>query len=89
MKELLGQVLGPSKNEGKEMAQNVLSHKGIIAPRRSVKKLTNREWAMESKKVKRADFDKRIKAKLGDSIFISKDSEEKIEADTNDHTFDS
>ena len=31
-KELLGRVLGPSKNEGNEMAQNVLTHKGDVVP---------------------------------------------------------
>ena len=86
-----GRVLGPSKNEGNEMAQNLRTHKGVVVPRRSVRKLTDQEWEMESEKNKRADFDKRIKDKLGDSIFIAtNDPEVKIKPDdVDDHAFDS
>lgn len=89
MKELLGRALGPSKNEGNEMAQNTLNHKGVVTPRRSVRKLTDKEWAKDSEKEKRAYFDKRIKYKLGDSIFIPKDNQETIKEDGNDHTLNS
>ena len=34
-KESLGRVLGPCRNEGNEMAQNVLQRNGTIVPRRS------------------------------------------------------
>ena len=40
-KEILGRVLGPSKNEGNEMAQSILTHKGTVVPRRSVRRLTD------------------------------------------------
>jgi hypothetical protein len=41
--ELLGRVLGPSKNEGNEMAQWVLTSKGTVVPRRSCRRLTAQE----------------------------------------------
>ena len=40
-KEILGHVLGPSKNEGNEMAQSILTHKGTVVPQRSVRRLTD------------------------------------------------
>ena len=46
-KELLGRVLGPAKNEGNEMAQHVLTHKGTVVPRRSLRRLTESEVASE------------------------------------------
>ena len=70
MKEILGRVLGPSKNEGNEMAQNVLSHKGIVLPRRSVRKLTQREIEMDSEKKKRSTFDELIVKSLGNSMIL-------------------
>ena len=70
MKEILGRVLGPSKNEGNEMAQNVLSHKGIVLPRRSVRKLTQREIEMDSEKKKRSTFDELIVKLLGNSMIL-------------------
>ena len=39
-KYLLGRVLGPSKNEGNKMAQNILNHNGKIVPRRTLRQLT-------------------------------------------------
>ena len=39
-KELLGRVLGPSKNEGNQMAQNILTVHGTVVPRRSLRRLT-------------------------------------------------
>ena len=70
MKEILGRVLGPSKNEGNEMAQNVLSHKGIVLPWRSVRKLTQREIEMDSEKKKRSTFDELIVKSLGNSMIL-------------------
>ena len=70
-KELLGRVLGPAKNEGNEMAQNVLSFTGHVLPRRSVRKLTLVEMEKESEKAKRLDFDVKIKSLLGDSNFLN------------------
>ena len=70
MKEILGRVLGPSKNEGNEMAQNVLTHKGIVVPRRSVRKLTQREVEMDSEKKKRSQFDEMITKLLGNSMIV-------------------
>ena len=91
MKEILGRVLGPSKNEGNEMAKNFLTHKDVVVPRCSVQKLTDQEWEMKSEKSKRADFDRRIKDKLGDLIFIAENyPEAKVNPDeVDDHAYDS
>ena len=67
-KELLGRVLGPSKNEGNEMAQNILNVHGHVIPRRSVRRLTQAELNSQVEKEKRNDFDRIIKDKLGDSL---------------------
>ena len=67
-KELLGRVLGPSKNEGNEMAQNVLNFKGNVVPRRSVRRLTQVEVESESEIRKRAQFTENITQRLGDSL---------------------
>ena len=39
MKEKLGRALGPLRNEGNEMAQAILTSKGIIIPCHAVRKL--------------------------------------------------
>ena len=67
-KEQLGRVLGPLRNEGSEMSQAVLTIKGTVVPRRTLRKLTTSELTNESEKQKRANFDSAIKDKLGDSI---------------------
>ena len=67
-KELLGKVLGPSKNEGNEMALNVLNYKGNVVPRRSVRHLTQGELGSESEKLKRSQFLENITRILGDSL---------------------
>ena len=54
-----------------------------------MRKLTDQEWAIESEKAKRTDFDKRVRNRLGDSIFIPKDNPDKVKENTDDHTFDS
>ena len=57
-KELLGRVLGPSKNEGNEMVQNILNVHGNVIPRCSVRRLTQTEENTEVEKSKRAEFTK-------------------------------
>ena len=88
-KEILGRVLGPFKNEGNEMAQAILNHKGAVVPRRSVRRLTETEMLKDSEKRKREEFDRRIKKKLGDSMFLPDPSEEKAELeDSDDFAYD-
>ena len=60
---LLGRVLGPSKNEGNEMAQNVLTHLGTVVPRRTVVPLTTIQWTNPVEVRRRHDFDHIIKRK--------------------------
>ena len=69
-KELLGKVLGPSKNEGNEMALNILNYKGNVVPRRSVRRLTQVELDSESEKLKRSQFVENITSILGDSLSL-------------------
>jgi hypothetical protein len=68
-RNLLGRVLGPSKNEGNEMAQNILTHNGKVVPCRTLRRLTIDEIHNEVEIKKRNDFDERIKSILGDSLF--------------------
>ena len=68
----LGRVLGPIPNEGNEMAQAVLTSKGTIIPRRSLRKLLISELHAESEKRKRQLYDDVIRKKLGDSITLPK-----------------
>ena len=79
---LLGRVLGPSKNEGNEMAQNVLTHLGTVVPRRTVVPLTTIQWTNPVEVRRRHDFDHIIKRKLGDSMVIP--TTESVNADTLD-----
>ena len=69
-KELLGRVLGPSKNEGNEMAQNILNFKGNVLPRRTVRRLKLAEIESESEKQKRSAFTTNIMKRLGDSLSL-------------------
>ena len=69
-KELLGRVLGPSKNEGNEMAQNILNVHGIVIPRRSIRRLTQAEVESETERLKRREFTNIITSKLGNSLSI-------------------
>ena len=74
-KELLGRVLGPSKNEGNKMAQNILKNvHGNVIPRRSVRQLTQTEENSEVEKSKRAEITKIITLKLGNSLYIPSNS---------------
>ena len=72
MKEELGRCLGPTKNEGNEMAQWVLQQNGKIVPRRTLRRLTADELAPgnETEAEKRRAFNQAIKEKLGDSITL-------------------
>ena len=55
-RELLGRVLGPSKNERNKMAQNVLNVYGNVMPRSSVRRLTAFERESINEIRKREDF---------------------------------
>ena len=39
-KSFLGRVLGPTKNEGNEMSQSILTSTGRVVPQRGVRRLT-------------------------------------------------
>jgi hypothetical protein len=67
-KERLGRVLGPAKNEGSEMSQWILTSKGTVVPRRSLRPLLPAELTSESEKRKRAIFDDIIMNKLGTAM---------------------
>ena len=66
-KEKLGRVLGPLKNEGNEMAQAILTSKGKIIPRRTLRRLRPDEITSPSEITKRTLFDDLIRIKLGDA----------------------
>ena len=65
---MLGKVLGPLKNEGNEMAQAILTSKGTVVPRRSVRPLNKAELVSDIEKRKRTVFDDLIAKKLGTSM---------------------
>lgn len=67
-REKLGRVLGPLRNEGNEMAQAVLTSKGTVIPRRTLRRLLVSELHSNSEKKKRSIFDDIIRSKLGDSM---------------------
>ena len=67
-KERLGRVLGPCKNEGSEMSQAVLTSKGTIVPRRTLRPLKTAKSTSETELRKRQLFDTLIRSKLGDSM---------------------
>ena len=58
---VLGRCLGPTKNEGKEMAQWVLKQNRQTVPRRTMRKLTQDELIRESEIKKPDIFDAEIK----------------------------
>ncbi len=66
--EKLGRVLGPAINEGSEMSQNILTSKGTIVPRRTLRPLSDDEVNSEPERRKRLTFDNAITSKLGDSL---------------------
>ena len=67
-KEKLGRVLGPVCNEGSEMSQAILTSKGTVTARRTLRKLTTSEMRGDTEKRKRTLFDSLIEKKLGDSM---------------------
>ena len=69
-KECLGRCLGPAKNEGNVMANWILTQKGTVIPRRSIRRLTadERSDSNEVEAQKRVSFNADITAKLGDSV---------------------
>ena len=69
-KVVLGRVLGPMKNEGNEMVQAVLKANGQIVPRRTCRPLRDDELHSKVEQLKREEFDREIKQRLGDSIHI-------------------
>ena len=69
-KEQLGRVLGPTPNEGNEMAQSVLTIKGTVVTRRTLRKLRWDEIHSQLEIEKRKVFDSIIRHKLGDSISL-------------------
>ena len=69
----LGRVLGPTKNEGNHMAQNILKENGEVVPRRTCRWLKVEELNSESEKRKREAFDKNIMSIHGTSIGTLKD----------------
>ena len=87
-KELLGRVLGPTKNEGNEMFQNVLTFTGHIAPHCSAYRLTLVEQKTESEIAKHANFDRLIKEKLENSMTIPPETIKPSLVDANDFDFD-
>ena len=78
-KEKLGRCLGPIENEGNEMSQSVLTAKGTVLTRRTLRKLRPSELISESEKRKRKLFDDIILNKLGDSMtFPAKKSPDSV-----------
>ena len=63
-------MLGPSKNEGNEMAQWVLTSKETVVPRRSCCRSTAQEMASDVEKKKQEAFTTIITANLGDSMSL-------------------
>ena len=83
-RSLLGKVLGPSKNEGNEMAQNILTHNGKVVPRRTLRRLTIDEVHSEVEIKKRNDFDSRIKTILGDALTTPPKNADPVELELQD-----
>ena len=69
-RESLGRVMGPILNEGNEMAQGVMNSKGVVMPRRSIRRLTRDEIHSDVEKRKRQTFDELIRKNFGDSAFF-------------------
>ncbi len=85
-KKALGRVLGPCKNEGNAMTQNILQSNGIVVGHRSVRPLSVAEINNPSEKRLRAEFDANIRKKLGSSILAVEDDVKKtIKAEEASH----
>jgi hypothetical protein len=69
-KECLGRCLGPAKNEGNVMANWILTQRGQVIPRRSIRRLTKDEssGSNEVEAAKRAAYTADITSRLGDSV---------------------
>ena len=69
-KEVLGRCLGPTKDEGNEMAQWILQQNGQIVPRRTLRRLRQEETSPFNliEDAKRKAFDADIKELLRDSV---------------------
>lgn len=50
-KQKLGRVLGPTANEGNEMAQSILTLKGTVITQKTVRKLRTKELHSETEKI--------------------------------------
>ena len=74
-KEVLGRCLGPTKDEGNEMAQWILQENAQIVPRRTLRKLREEELSPNNlvEGLKRKNFDDKIKGLLVDSLHTPKD----------------
>jgi hypothetical protein len=70
-KKLLGRVLGPAKHVANEMAQYIVTHKGSIIPRRTVRPLTEEENKQPFIKHRKQLFMEMIRDKFGDSMSIA------------------
>ena len=68
LQEKLGRVLGPCKNQGSEMSQNILTSKATVVPRRTLRPLTRAEQFSESEQTKRVVFENGIRRVLGQSL---------------------
>ena len=82
-KEQLGRVLGPAINEGNEMAQHILKQTGEIVPRRTLRRLKQSEIDNDVERLKRHEFNEKIKIKYGDSMTIPTPSDS-IELEVDD-----
>lgn len=69
MRENLGRCLGPTKNEGNEMAQWILTKKGEVIVRRTLRKLTAHELSSTNgvEEHKRRKFMEVVRSRYGDS----------------------
>lgn len=69
MKECLGCCLGPAVNEGNEMAQWILTRKGEVIVRRTLRKLTAHESSVTNdvERWKQKQFMEKIRERFGDS----------------------
>ncbi|GFH47961.1 hypothetical protein CTEN210_14370 [Chaetoceros tenuissimus] len=78
-RQVLGRCLGPTKNEGNTMSQTILTAKGTIVPRRTVRPLTTEEIYNEDEIKERENFDKIIQSKYGTHLeFPVVEKEEKL-----------
>ena len=69
-KAKLGRCLGPTKHVGNEMCQWVLTQKGTVVPRRTLRRLTPHELSVtnETERDKRRVFMDEIRRRYGDAL---------------------